>query len=175
MTRNDSLRLELDAAGAMKVSAEYRARLALLKKKFQHTIVVLSDGPGRIKRFNCFAYAFGIWNDPRYERLVSRAKNSALMNPAFVMQWLGGAGIIDVTDDAVRPNDVVLYFTGDRLMHAGRVVAVSAERTILSKWGGNEVHEHKLWELPLQYGDRVRYFRPPDAATLLDRLEAEQR
>ena len=65
------------------------------------------------------------------------------------------------------------YFAGDQLRHAGIVENDSAEPTIRSKWGGNEVHRHKLWEVPACHGDRVRFFRAPDPQALLGLLKAE--
>jgi hypothetical protein len=43
---------------------------------------------------------------------------------------------------------VVLYFADGVLRHAGIVEDASTLQTIRSKWGGNEVHRHKLWEDP---------------------------
>jgi hypothetical protein len=172
MPGNESLRRELDAASKIRVKSEYQRRLGLLKDRFQHSIRVLPDGKERMERFNCFAYALGAWNNPRYERLVDQSNTSAVTNSVFIMDVLNRGELVEVIPEAVQPNDIVLYFANDQLKHAGRVNVVAAELVIHSKWGGNEVHEHKLWELPFEHGDRVRFFRPTDADELLDRLEA---
>jgi hypothetical protein len=59
------------------------------------------------------------------------------------------------------------------LRHAGIVENASAESTIRSKWGGNEVHRHKLWEVPACHGDHVRFLRAPGPQGVLARLKAE--
>jgi hypothetical protein len=46
---------------------------------------------------------------------------------------------------------------------------------IQSKLGGNEVHEHPVWEIPLEHGDKVRFFERPKPEWILDRLEAALR
>jgi hypothetical protein len=175
MTGNEKLRAELDTACGIVVPSEYRARLAELKQEFGHSIVILSDGAGKIRLFNCFAYAFGIWDNLRYERLVGQTQTSALMNSAFVMRKFSRGDMVEVAGDAIGRNDIVLYWAGAHIAHAGRIIGVCAEPTVHSKWGGNEVHEHRLWEVPLQHGGHVRYFRPPGVAAILDELEAEQR
>jgi len=78
-------------------------------------------------------------------------------------------------DDTIReidpaeaaPGDVVVYFHKEAVTHAAVVVE---EQTYRSKWGGNEVHQHGLWEVPAQYGDRVRYYRAPEPSIVLTRL-----
>jgi hypothetical protein len=62
------------------------------------------------------------------------------------------------------PGDVVLYFEKKAITHAA---AISEQQTYCSKWGGDDVHQHGLWEVPSQYGNRVRYYRVPDASSIL--------
>jgi hypothetical protein len=176
MTGNESLRRELDAATAILKPSEYPKRLAELKEKFQHSITVLSEGAEKMRRFNCFAYAYGVWSNDRYISLVDDTLNAAVMDLAFVMDEIERNEIVEFAADAAQPNDIVLYFAGDQLTHAGRVVAVACkgELTIHSKWGPTEVHVHALWEVPLAYGDRVRFFSPPNPEALLDRLEGAE-
>jgi hypothetical protein len=175
MSGNESLRRELEAASTIIFPPAYLAKLDDLKRRFQHSIRVLPEAAGKIARFNCFAYAFGVWDKPRYERLVDQTNNSALMNSGFIMERLDRGELIEIDAAEAQPNDIVVYFAGDQLRHAGRIIAVSDKLTIRSKWGGNEVHEHELWEVPLEHGDQVRFFRPPDPKALLDRLEAAQK
>ena len=65
------------------------------------------------------------------------------------------------------PSDVVLYFLKEAVTHAA---VVGSKQIYRSKWGGNEVHQHGLWEVPAQYGDRIRFYRAPDAPTILAHL-----
>ena len=74
MTGNKSPRTHLDTACTPRVLSKYRICLAELNEEFGHSIVILSDGGGKIERFNCFAYAFGVWGDIRYERLVEKTQ-----------------------------------------------------------------------------------------------------
>jgi hypothetical protein len=70
-----------------------------------------------------------------------------------------------------QPNDIIFYFSCDLLKHAGQLHSVSPHTIVRSKWGGGEIHEHRLWELPAEHGDSVRYFKHPDPALVLARPE----
>ena len=164
------MRGELDAASEIKSSVAYRLKLEDLKSRFQHSIRVIPAEA--LQRFNCYAHAFGICESPRYDALVTQTQNSTVMNSDFVKALLARAELMEVPDHEVQVNDIVLYFNGEDLKHAGRVSRIAGGFTVHSKWGGNEVHEHKLWEIPGEYGDRVRFFRPLEETALLDTLEA---
>jgi hypothetical protein len=171
MPGNYDLRRALDDASAMRVAPEYRARLEQLRQRYHHNIRILDDGGGRLERFNCFAYAVGVWQGTRYERLVDQTQSSVLINSAFVADMLARGKLTEVQRREVRSDDIVLYFSGRELKHAGRIVSTSPGLTVHSKWGGNEVHAHPLWELPGEHGGKVRFFRPADPAPILARLE----
>lgn len=101
MSGNKSLRRELDAASTIIFPSAYLAKLDESKKRFQHSIRVLPEAAGKIARFNCFAYAFGVWDKPRYERLVDQTNNSALMNSGFIMERFGSINLDQLA--AVKP------------------------------------------------------------------------
>jgi hypothetical protein len=77
---------------------------------------------------------------------VDEADTSAIVNSVYVRELLDKRDLLEVDPDAVQPNDVVLYFSEGELKHAGRVTSVASEFIIRSKWGGNEVHDHGIWE-----------------------------
>jgi len=165
MSGNESLRRELDAASTIIFPSAYLAKLDELKKRFQHSIRVLPEAAGKIARFNCFAYAFGVWDKPRYERLVDQTNNSALMNSGFIMERLDRGELIEIDAAEAQPNDVVVYFAGDRLRHAGRIIAVSGKLTIRSKWGATKSTSTSFgrchWSTGIRYVSSARPIRKP--------------
>jgi hypothetical protein len=173
MLRNDELRRELEDASELKVVSEYRMRIETLRVKYGHTITILDDGTSEIARFNCFAYALGVRNDPTYRKLVDEWQSSSLINSDLVSEMLRRGDFAEVPEAIVQRDDIVLYFAGERLCHAGLVEQASSPLIIRSKWGGNEVHRHKLWEVPGYHGDRVRFYRCPDGKTVVARLTAK--
>ena len=174
MAGDQRLRHGLAAVGSIAMTGDYVEQLAALGNETRHSVIVRDEGTGAIDRFNCFAYALGIWQSPRFERLVERRNDPALLNAAFV-EWLQERGdLLEVEEQAVAPDDIVLYFSGDQLRHAGRIASLGP-MTVHSKWLGMRVHSHELWELPLQHGDNARYFRLGSAETVLGRMEQEYR
>jgi hypothetical protein len=164
LERKSALRRKLDGASSLIVVAEYRARLKQLQAEYGHTISILDDGAPEMTRFNCFAYALRVWDDPAYRQFVDEWQSSSLINSDFVSEMIRNGDFAEVPERNVQPGDVVLYFAGEKLCHAGIVEETSSPLTIRSKWGGNEIHRHKLWEVPACHGDRVRLFRPPDGS-----------
>jgi hypothetical protein len=173
MAGNKALRRELDDASALRAKSDYQVRLDELKARYGHTITVLQDGAGEIERFNCFAYALGVWSEPSYRQLVDEWQSSSLIDAEFVSEMIKRADLAQLLDSETQPGSLVFYFAQKQLRHAGIVEDTSAEPTIRSKWGGNEVHRHKLWEVPACHGDCVRLFRAPDPQAILAGLKAE--
>ncbi|MGC1359339.1 MAG: hypothetical protein WA851_26785 [Xanthobacteraceae bacterium] len=172
---NEDLRRELDTANLLRVMADYRAKLRLLEAQYGHTIAILQEGISEIARFNCFAYAFGVWSKPIYRRLVDERQSSSLINSDFASEMIRSGDLAELPEEQAISGSVVLYFADHALRHAGVVEDASTPQTIRSKWGGNEVHRHKLWEVPACHGNRARYFSPPNSDAVLARLEAKRK
>jgi hypothetical protein len=167
MSGNAALRDELDEASRIRLPQVYIETLERLRREFGHSILILPDGSDRITRFNCFAYGLGLWEHDDYIRRVNAANNSAIVNSLFVRAILDDGTLKEINAAEAAPGDVLLYFHKEAVTHAA---VVGENQTCRSKWGGNEVHQHGLWEVPAQYGDQVRYYRAPDAASILTRL-----
>jgi hypothetical protein len=172
MSGNERLRRELEDASGLRVVPEYRMRLETLRKKYGHAIAILDDGASEIARFNCFAYALRVWDDPIYRQFVDEWQSSSLINSDLVSEMSRSGDFVELPEAIVQPDDIVLYFAGEELCHAGIVEEASSPLIIRSKWGGNEVHRHKLWEVPAYHGDRVRFYRRPDREIVFARLRA---
>jgi len=167
MPGNAILRRELDEAIATKYPEVYRQSIERLRREYGHSIAILPDGKDRTSRFNCFAYALGVWDHPDFIQKVDDAAHSAILNSTIVRAMIDDGTLKSVAADEVQPGDIVVYFRRDNLAHA----AVLTEGGICrSKWGGDDVHAHGLWEVPTQYGGRVRYFGAPRAEVVLARI-----
>jgi hypothetical protein len=172
MSGNPALRRELDAASKLPVRSEYRERLHTLQSKFGHVISILPDGSERICRFNCFAYALGLWDHDNYIMHVDREGNSAIVSSDFMHRMMKDGALVEIEASMAQAGDVIVYFHKDQATHAGVVAGTGDAMSLHSKWGGNEVHQHGVWEVPAAYGDCVRFFRRPDIEVSLSRLRA---
>jgi hypothetical protein len=126
MLGNEGLRRELDTASGLRARADYRARLQLLEAQYGHTIAILQEDISEIARFNCFAYAFGVWNEPTCRQFVDEWQSSSSINSDFVSEMLKHGDLAELSEEQVRPGSVALYFADDVLRHAGIVEADSA-------------------------------------------------
>jgi hypothetical protein len=165
------LRTALDHPTPLPLPGYCRARVKALKTNFRHSIEMLPVEFPELLWFNCYAYALGVSKEKRYLDLAQQYKRSGLIDSKFVTDLISRGELAEVQVAEVRPNDVVLYFDGDQLRHAGWVASVDPQIIVWSKWGTNELYSHPLWEVPSEYGDCVRYFKSPSSALILERLE----
>lgn len=164
MAGNTKLRVELDQATKFRFRHQYTEALERLRHEFAHSISILPDGRARIERFNCFAYGLGLWEHPDYIRRVDAASNSAVVNSLVVRALLEDGRLKEIGAAEAVAGDVVLYFHKKSITHAA---VMDDQQTYRSKWGGDDVHRHGLWEVPAQYGNRVRYYQAPDVSSIL--------
>jgi hypothetical protein len=174
MPGDAQLRHELQAAMAIAEPDAYLKRLEELREKFKHAVIVLPHGTDRLSRFNCYAYAFGIWEHRDFVALVEDTGTSAIMNSTFIETELAGGGLLEVDLNAADVGDIVIYFKDGKPKHAGKIAALGTSLTVHSKWGPSEMHAHDMWEVPDIYGDDLYCFKPPDPESILDRLYDKQ-
>jgi hypothetical protein len=174
MPRNAQLRRELEAAMAIFEPAAYVKRLDQLREKFNHSVFILPDGSDRLRRFNCYAYAFGIWDHPDFVALVENTGKSAIMNSTFIEAELARGRLQEADQNMLNAGDIIIYFRDGKPAHAGKIAAFGTSLTVHSKWGPSETHAHDVWHVPESYGDELGCFKPIDPESILDRLYDNQ-
>jgi hypothetical protein len=166
-----ALRHELDVASKLQEVSAYQAKLGVLRDRFGHRIAILLEGRERMARFNCFAYALGLWDHADYIRLVDAKNDSTVINSCTISEMLSEGALVEIDSNYAKANDMVVYFDDGRVTHAA---VVGDKGAVRSKWGANEVHEHAVWDVPTSYGDVVRYFRRPAPETVLRRFAPDR-
>jgi hypothetical protein len=174
MSGNRKLREALDAASSLTDWNVYLDTLESCRTQFDHGITVLPDGKGRLRRFNCYAYALGLWDHADYISAVDRSTNSAIVDTPFVKSMVQSGLLVKRSSPQPCAGDVAVYYHYGQPTHAALVVSVDDAIWFQSKWGGNEVHRHGLWEVPAMYGDVVRFFRQPKPSDTLNVLHSRQ-
>lgn len=169
MPGSRKLRGALAVAQAIRLPAVYVETLNTLQREFGHSIALLDEGHEQISRFNCFAYALGIWDSQAFQDMVSAHSEDklALANSTLLSKWIEEGFLAEIQPGEAGTDDIVAYFHRGQLVHFARFGSAGRLR---SKWGANEVHEHRMWEVPADYGNKVRYFRRPKAEEILARL-----
>lgn len=153
-----ALRNALPARDEPLTSLEHRARLERLRETMPHTITF------RESRFDgsCMTYVLGLDTIDAYRRVALAFEPPVFAGKAFA-HWL-----IEQIDEVQTPTlgSLTFYFEGDDWVHVGAVDDMEGRR-IVSKWGEMAVFEHDLNEVPVGYGDHVRFFEKPTTEAAL--------
>jgi hypothetical protein len=157
---NSDLRAALDAITNDKVLLkDHLPRIAALARDFPHKIIPqpATHTPG----FNCFAYAFGLWDQLGYRRIAAAehvaGENRFFASSAFARGLFHTDALDRVCRRDCRAGDIVLYGAEAQPLHAARLIE---GQQVQSKWGRGHLYAHALWEVPARYGHTVRFCRP---------------
>jgi hypothetical protein len=157
---NSDLRAALDAiTNDTVLLKDHLPRIAALARKTPHNIVqqTAAHAPG----FNCFAYAFGLWDQRSYRQIAAAehvaGENRFFASSAYARGLLHRDALDRVCRRDSRAGDIVLYGPEEQPLHAARLVEA---QHVQSKWGRGHLYSHALWEVPARYGHTVRFCRP---------------
>jgi hypothetical protein len=175
MAKRQDLRAVLDELMAIKYPLTFKAAWDRVKRDYGHSIREVESNAEHLQTFNCYAYAFGIVDHPRYQALVQEHSTrtevaGAITNSAFVSKLLSNGELREIDQTNAKTGDIVLYFSPRGVEHAAQLE--SGVNVIRSKWGPSELYEHGLWEVGRSFGDVVRYFAAPVPEHIIDLLEA---
>jgi hypothetical protein len=140
-----------------------------VQEEYNHTIRIIPANKEWLDTFNCYAFALGIVDSPRYQALVQKHRNGALANSGFMSALLARGELIEINEANVRVGNLVIYLANGRMTHAG--VIVTDRHRVRSKWGPSELYEHGLWEVPESYGGQMQFAGAPDTNRIMDLLE----
>jgi len=130
-----------------------------MRSRYPHGIELAND-PDVAKipldRFTCFMHAFGLAESTVVAQIAS-ALDRVYPNSEFVA-FLADRSLERVSTEEAREGDIVLYWDDEIIAHAGRV----RSGRVLSKWGAGHLWEHDVFEIPMQYGNRVTFYHPID-------------
>lgn len=148
-----SLRNKLSEITETLQIADHPASIESLRSDYTHSIqVVESEHP--IDRYTCCVYAFHLVEDPIYLGVASYGLGKTFAGAEFINFLLQNQLLLPRKSAPVL-GDLVLYFEANEFRHVG---IVAAENLIISKWGSGWLYKHRLWEVPSQYGQDVKYF-----------------
>ena len=128
-----------------------------LNKRLPHSVRLYTQCSEDIFDLNCFMFALGL--EPH--AVADMRIGHIFPGERFVQFLLADEHLIETT---TKPS-IAIYFRDGRPLHAGKMDANS----VISKWGGGGTHiwQHDLWDVPVQYGEEVRFFANLPTATEL--------
>lgn len=150
------LRACIDTVMAIEHPDSFKAAWAELMALGGHRLRIA----GEDKTFNCHAHALGIGEMPAFRERFYDGGCKVLAKGDFVAGLIDSGELRAIEGQSYVPGNIVIYFRDGKPTHSARVV--EKDGLLLSKWGGNELLEHALWEVPTYYGNAYKVFPAPD-------------
>jgi|HubBroStandDraft_2_1064218.scaffolds.fasta_scaffold04999_8 hypothetical protein len=127
--------------------------VASLAEKYKHSISLVEQGiPGTPEIYTvCYRHSFGLAKVGLVDRLLKCYNvETGREFAGFIIGRLH-----EIPPDDTHDGDHIIYSTADQIEHAGNVEGGLIE----SKWGKAHRWRHGVYEVPLSYGDIVRFYR----------------
>ncbi|TET47491.1 hypothetical protein E3J62_01285 [candidate division TA06 bacterium] len=143
--------------------------IAGLKTSYSHSIDLVGNPNFVNTRDDCFIHTFGdgigtsVLNRMRELGARDEFEGEDLYTPLIDRGFLPS-----LHDQRETEDQVVVYFDKEVTKHLGKMCGDRIE----SKWGQGHIWRHGLWEVPLSYGNTVKYsVAEVDHSVLLELLE----
>jgi hypothetical protein len=116
--------------------------------------------------YNCFMWAFGLWDK---KGLTDRVPDRHHVYPrSDFAVYLVDHYLEEIYEKETRMGDIVIYFKDGDPVHAG----IWDSGLVISKWGlYSHLWKHGVCELPIEYGEEIRFYRSLSEETTQDALE----
>ena len=135
-----------------------------LISSYDHSIkLVHSQYP--IDGYTYVVYSFGLTQDPTYLAIAGSGLRRTFAGADFIHFLLHHGLIIQRETGGESVGDLVIYFHNNIFKHVGTVLAINR---VQSKWGCGHLFDHPTWDVPMSYGDRVKYFKQLEPKEGLD-------
>ena len=143
----------------------HRRLLADLTRECPNTICI-RESPHPIKCYRCLEHVLEFAENSTYIGVRSCEIDDINAGPLFA-HWLIDKNIlVELSRAKAGDSDFVFYFNKGTWKHAG---LWSRYGRVISKWGQGHLYEHELFEVPMSFGNNVKYYRrlPCDDAIAL--------
>jgi hypothetical protein len=169
---NAELRQALDEITRTLPREKHPALIAGLRLAQRHGIEPahapeIADIP--LTKFTCFMHAFDLIRSAPIIKIAQTFRDT-YPGGDFV-SYLVAHCLSEVSQEAARDGDLVVYSNGGRIVHAGKLNA----GRVVSKWGTGYLWEHAIAEIPGSYGEEVRFYRAVSQAVAEEAFVAYSR
>lgn len=105
--------------------------------------------------FTCYQYAFDLIDVAEVD-MIALTYPKIFPNSEFT-SCLVTELMHEITIKNANDGDIVVYFKNDIPVHAGKM----KNKQVVSKWGIAHLWQHGVYEVPIEYGDSVRFYNNP--------------
>lgn len=130
--------------------------IANLSRILPHNIKLRAEaklGNDESWRYNCYTYALCLMDSAEFVDIIDRYP-FLFANDSYVL-YLIEHYLAEIEQNEVQDDDYVIYFLNGVPKHAGRI----RNHKVVSKWGNFHLWEHDLWEIPIDYGDAISFYK----------------
>ena len=161
MVTIEEFRQKLEEATNKTHPREHAQLVDSLKDIYPHSIRCLSSpltndryAPKVINTIeDCFLYVFKDIFSHKMLKAFKKVLDIFEMHYKDIGIRLISEGILELHNSWKDDDHVVVYFNNSIPVHFGKI----DKRAIISKWGVVHVWMHGLWEVPLSYGNTVKF------------------
>ena len=134
-------------------------QIVALSNVHPHEIEPL-DSQHPIGKYTCVVHAFCLVGDKTYEDVASFGIGRVYAGKEFMEFLLERRLLRELKACEAKANDLVIYFMNGEFRHVGRI---NAQGKVVSKWGVGGLYAHALFEVPISYGNEVKWYIGLDA------------
>jgi hypothetical protein len=109
--------------------------------------------PALSDQYNCFEYALDLVDSEIYRIILRQFHGGA--DSTFISYLLRDGTLCEAPRNDLENGDLVLYSDSDGPKHAAKV----SGNVVVSKWGFGELWEHDFCDVPLGYGEILRFYK----------------
>lgn len=147
----DDFRKELEKA-THGIPRRHPQSIGALLEIYPHSISLQCNPNMMDTKSDCFLFVF---EEKLPKELIRKIKGfSQNTSERFdIFQKLLNNGFIEFHTTRKTDDKVIIYFDGEIVTHFGKI----ENNKIISKWGEGLIWEHPVFEVPLSYGNTVKY------------------
>ena len=125
-----------------------------LFSKYPHSISLQSNPNIIDTTSDCFTYAFSnLIPQKIFDKIKRFVTDDSNVDIEDYFQKLLTSDFCSVHERKKDGDKIIIYFDNDKVKHFGRI----KEDKIISKWGEGLIWKHAVFEVPLSYGNIVKY------------------
>ena len=124
-----------------------------LSNDYSHSIVKQGNPNDMDTTTDCFIYVFKQKIPNSLMEIIHKISENSQENLKNCIQELLESGFIELHDIKSTDDTVIVYFDNSIVKHFGKIV----NGEIISKWGKGLIWKHPVFEVPISYGNIVKY------------------
>ena len=148
----NEFRKELEKA-TQGIPSKHPENIYSLSKDYSYSITVQCNPNFMDATSDCFIYVFKEKIPEELIKKIYKVSQKTPENSRNLLQELLDNGFVELHDTKNIGDTVIVYFDNGIVKHFGKI----EKDKIISKWGKGHIWKHIVFEVPISYGNTVKY------------------